>query len=282
MVRRGVWMVWMAWGWMGCAASSPAPASPPAPLAAEVASCEVCGGDACSCGPPPPVAPPQRCWDGSEEQINITCEVTQGSCGWRVARGGCPPACTQAQCGAMPEGLSERCPHNVSFKRYAVCGYNADGACGWTLVDNDCAAPPPSCDANTPCAEADQYCEVAMGACEGAGVCTLKPLTCEGKRGEVCGCFGEGYPSACHAAMAGVPVEHKGACLKPKPKPEEPRRKRPLCKDTAACGQQPPIAPPPMCDDGQRGSAEVRCERDQGRCVWHAEYVCPPPLPDKR
>jgi len=58
----------------------------------------------------------------------------------------------------------------------------------------------------------DTYCAKQPGDCNGTGECAVKPEACPEVWAPVCGCDGETYSSACHAASAGENVDHKGEC----------------------------------------------------------------------
>jgi hypothetical protein len=45
--------------------------------------------DSARCGAPPPVAPPQRCDDGREEEVEVRCVQAGATCRWEVTREGC-------------------------------------------------------------------------------------------------------------------------------------------------------------------------------------------------
>ena len=65
------------------------------------------------------------------------------------------------------------------------------------------------------CAEG-QYCDYGTGQCgiaDGAGVCKPRPEVCTEQFDPVCG-DGHTYANACHAAMAGVTIDHYGECGK--------------------------------------------------------------------
>lgn len=260
--------------WLGCAATpdTPRPAPPPAPPPA----CEVCaeGPGACGCGPHPPVAPPQRCSDGTEEQIDVECLASAGVCRWRVTRSGCPEPCSPDACGPRDD-VEALCPNHVSPQQPPLCQRGADGQCHWQLDEDSCARV---CDVARPC-PADQFCSTAVGDCDGPGVCVVKPETCV-RTSTVCGCFGNEYRGACAAAKAGEPVEFDGRC---QTVVDVPTKRAPLCRNEAQCGPPPPTAPPQRCDDGQESRAELRCEQRDGGCFWGAdEPTCPPPLAKKK
>jgi hypothetical protein len=64
-----------------------------------------------------------------------------------------------------------------------------------------------------------QYCNaVSAGHCPGPsqfGMCAAKPQVCSDLFSPVCGCDGQTYPNACHAAAVGVAVDHDGECAAP-------------------------------------------------------------------
>lgn len=74
-------------------------------------------------------------------------------------------------------------------------------------------------------APADKPCVLGQGGCgpgawckatgcglKASGVCTKTPGACENIGGEVCGCDGKPYASACAASIAGVNVMYAGKC----------------------------------------------------------------------
>ena len=95
----------------------------------------------------------------------------------------------------------------------------------------------------------DEFCKHAEGACEStaAGVCTDIPEGCPTVVAPVCGCDGITYNNSCLAALAGVNVDHRGAC-------ETPQN----------CGGPGG----PICQAGEF------CKHDVGACASDAPGVC--------
>ena len=90
-----------------------------------------------------------------------------------------------------------------------------------------CLPPPPAaCTDQTQCAAAE-YCAKAAGDCSGQGTCSAVPALCPMVIDQVCGCDGKTYNNDCEAAVAGVNVQYKGACIVP-PQPA-------ACTDSSQC-----------------------------------------------
>ncbi|MCX4244768.1 hypothetical protein [Paraliomyxa miuraensis] len=79
----------------------------------------------------------------------------------------------------------------------------------------DMYLPGDACTSNADCGE-DTFCHFVDAASCGdvaAGLCKAQPIGCEeAPQGEVCGCDGVTYPSACEAEQAGASVASEGAC----------------------------------------------------------------------
>lgn len=58
----------------------------------------------------------------------------------------------------------------------------------------------------------DQYCKKPAEMCSAVGVCSDQPAMCPMILSQVCGCDGVTYSNSCTAAVAGIAVEHAGAC----------------------------------------------------------------------
>jgi hypothetical protein len=160
--------------WLSCAAT-PDPPRPEPPQTTPPPACEVCeeGQGTCGCGPPPPVAPPQRCSDGTEEHVDVACLASAGTCGWRVTRSGCPEPCAPEACGPT-EQVEALCPDRVTLKQRPLCLRAADGQCRFQLEEHSCTRV---CDVDHPC-PTDHFCSTAVGDCDGPGVCVIKPASC--------------------------------------------------------------------------------------------------------
>jgi hypothetical protein len=100
----------------------------------------------------------------------------------------------------------------------AACGGSSGTATeGDSVAQSDEALRARLCDGplHLRCAEG-QYCNsIRAGVCPGPrqfGVCAAEAQICPDIFQPVCGCDGQTYPNACHAAAAGVAVAHTGAC----------------------------------------------------------------------
>ncbi len=115
-----------------------------------------------------------------------------------------------------------------------------------------------------PCA-GDKFCLYPEGTCDDGvhpGVCTPKPEACPEIYEPVCGCDGRTYDNKCFAYMAGVSIDHPGACER-------------VCRKldtTLGCGSDEFCKfPPGACDDGD---ALGICTPIPNACPEIYEPVC--------
>jgi Kazal-type serine protease inhibitor-like protein len=161
---------------------------------------------------------------------DMQCQLVQVTC----VRAPCPP---QPQCVAVAGSA-------------ALCGTRGAAAC-----------------------PASEYCRFPAGghcgANDGGGSCTEKPAVCTDQLSAVCGCDSQTYGNECMAAMAGVGIDHSGACGSPALNDCDPRKI--LCRQA-----------PPKCAGGTVPSVLGSC---YGGCVpvescgCSAPEACP--LPDE-
>lgn len=72
-------------------------------------------------------------------------------------------------------------------------------------------AEPVTCTTNPDCGKGE-YCEKAIGECDGEGTCRSRPEFCTSEWNPVCGCDGETYSNRCAAASEGYNVAYEGEC----------------------------------------------------------------------
>ncbi len=99
-----------------------------------------------------------------------------------------------------------------------VCG------CDGVTYDNSCKAAlagssvdstgecPVVCSGNNECG-VDEYCRKGFLDCFGVGECASRPTRCFDSFSPRCGCDGITYDNSCLVAMAGVSIDHFGACV---------------------------------------------------------------------
>lgn len=155
-------------------------------------------GDACDealCGPPLRIAT-RMCDDGSIGGWTGHClrnpDLT--TCSWEIRECPAPAACPLVRfaCGAGTHwddtpGVCACVPDAIA------CGGRAGNTC-----------------------PAGQFCSIPTaqicGWADGQGTCAVRPQVCTALYQPVCGCDNVTYSNACHAASAGVSVQHTGEC----------------------------------------------------------------------
>jgi hypothetical protein len=174
-----------------------------------------------------------------------------------------------------------------------VCGCNGvtytngcQAALDGASVAHEGECPPTDCQVNSDCQPGD-YCEKAIGDCDGTGECLLQPTYCIPQGVAVCGCDGESYPTAHCAHVEGVNVAHEGPC--PPPPCQETSECEPDeycektlgdCEGTGVCMSRPqtcyPTGPPVCGCDGVDYPSPCVAAKGGGVSVNH-EGECPPP-----
>ena len=234
--------------------------------------------------------------------VSISCEQTctlNDNC----AHGG---YCAKTA-GACPgQGVCSVLPTACLQVYDPVCG------CDGSTYGNDCEAaaagvsvlskgacvvpptPPAGCVDGAQCASTE-YCAKTGGDCSAAGTCAPRPTACTAVFDPVCACDGKTYSNDCEAAMAGVSVVSKGACVLLPPPPPASCSESSQCAGTEYCsktigdcsGQGFCSAVPDLCSqtydpmcgcDGKTYSNE--CEAAAARVNIASKGACvvtPPP-----
>jgi hypothetical protein len=200
--------------------------------------------------------------------------------------GGAP--CSETECGPRPRMPNEICWDGSTGG--PVCVRNA-GKCEWDIRE---CPPSKSCKQSSDCGSTSAWCKQDIGMCGGLGLCTAKPLGCDGAYQPVCGCDGKTYPSECTAAASGKSVRYLGECEAPTGACGVPggkscltnefcKRPEGTCGGAGTCtklpGGCPDVwAPVCGCDAKTYGNS---CEADfSGQQILHkgeCEKIPPPP-----
>lgn len=190
------------------------------------------GGASCS----PCRTAPAGCSYSLDDET-CACTLTCSSDNGGIDSGVCNPSCPVAPTGCMYRRPPGEC------------------SCG-TIVCNDAAVSLDDAGPQgLPCTEsvecpAAEYCWIGTSTCGSSGVCRPRPTDCSGATGEVCGCDGQSYTSACAANQVGVSVDPSGTCT-PTPTGCTSNAECGLgsyCDQSAGCGTPGSCQPtPPAC-----------------------------------
>lgn len=128
----------------------------------------------------------------------------------RFAIGACFPdaagTCVKAKPNCPPGGQDVCGCNGVTYNNR--CEAENAGA----VIAHTGPCEPSGCTDSRECAP-NEYCNFPDTNCGTTpGVCEPRPELCPTVFDPVCGCDGQTYSNACFAAMAGVDVDHPGAC----------------------------------------------------------------------
>jgi len=153
---------------------------------------------------------PTSCPQGGERVCGCHGKTYNNDCFRQLAgiqldhKGGCVPG---AACGASACGAGQSCCTDCAGNRFCE-----QGACSGV------PSPCESCGGARTC-PSDSYCATNAAGdfrsrCNpmGSGYCAPRPTTCSAATAPVCGCDGQTYTNDCLRRMAGVNLNHTGAC----------------------------------------------------------------------
>lgn len=276
-----------------------------------------------ACGPPPPVAAPRTCPDGSVETVRVTCARGNGMCGWNVERSGCPedltPCTTNQECapdqvcfnGVCRVGQPVECPadscgppppvappmmcEDGSLETIRIACLGANGMCAWNVDRSGCPTTGRPCITDDACPDGqvclNGVCRGEPNGCQPEACGPVPPvappqmcadgsveqlrITCEGAAGR-CGwsILRSGCPDIGFRCMADTDCPEGLVC-----QGEQCVRPETTCTP-AECGRVPPVAPPQMCVDGSVEEIRVVCEGGNGQCGWNVYRGGCPDTPD--
>ena len=180
----------------------------------------------------------------------------------------------EGTCAADAQGECTEIPLTCPILSAPVCGcdgityFNACFAqtAGVTLLHAGACTPGPACGGEGgPTCPTGQFCKPPQGSCTAgaAGNCAPIPPSCSAIEAPVCGCNGTTYANACLADVAGVAVDHEGACA----------------ANVLACGGAAPACPTgQFCNRPQGSGCDPAvpgvCEATPTTCPGITEPVC--------
>ena len=101
------------------------------------------------------------------------------------------------------------------------------------------------CTENSDCPEGE-YCEKLIGDCDGLGICSSRPDSCEPVWNPVCCCDGKTYSNECTAALLGLNVDYHGECVEIPCSTNSDCRRDEFCeKNTGDCNGEGGCKPKP-------------------------------------